>query len=146
MTSIVSAAVAAVVGALQAATPVAPQIERVRLRALKAGTTTAVVVRPLQAQAEILTLGFNGPSVWTTPIAVECYARVTPGVAADVAVDALASAVYARLMADQTLGGAVVALQPKGLSYDFDSDADTTVCATFIFEARHVAGASVFTN
>lgn len=146
MTSIVNAAVTAAMSALQAPTPVAPQIERVRLRALKSGATTAVVVRPLQSEATLLALGFNSASVWTTPIAVECYARATPGVAPDVAVDALASTVYARLMADPTLGGTVASLQPKGLNYDFDSDADTTVCATFIFEARHIAGANVFTH
>jgi len=48
-------------------------------------------------------------------------------------------------MADQTLTGAVRSLTPVSLSYDFDVDAEPTVCATFSFLVRHVAGASVFT-
>ena len=94
---------------------------------------------------ETIGLGFGSLTAWATPIAVECYAKATPGTAPDVAVDALASAVYARLLADPTLGGVVRSLTPTGLSYDFDADADQTACATFVFTARHVAGAAVFT-
>lgn len=144
MTSIVNAAVTAVVAALSAATPVAAQIDRTRLRPLKANSTTAVVVRATQSDVEHTALGFNNPSAWATTLLVECYAKAAAGTTPDVAVDALAKAVYARLMTDPTLAGAVRSLSPNALSYDFDTDAEQTVCATFTFIARHVAGASVF--
>lgn len=145
MTSIVNAAVTAIVAALQSATPVAPQIERTRLRALKAGTTTAVVVRAPSSEATTIAVQFNAPSVWTTLIVVECYARASAGTAPDVAVDTVASAAYARIMADPTLGGVIASLTPVSLQYDFDADIDQTACAIFTFQARHVAGSQVFT-
>lgn len=145
MTSIVNAAVTAIIAALQSATPVAPQIDRTRLRALKASTTTAVVVRALQSEVTTVAMGFASPTAWSTVIVIECYARASAGAAPDVAVDAVASAAYARLMADPTLGGVLASLTPMALQYDFDADADQTVSAVFTFQARHVAGAQVFT-
>ena len=47
--SLVNTAVTAVVGALQASPAVCPLVERVRLRPQAAGTASAVVVRPRQA-------------------------------------------------------------------------------------------------
>lgn len=144
MTSIVNAAVTAIIAALQSATPVAPQIDRTRLRALKASTTTAVVVRAPQSEATTIAMQFNACMAWTTVIVIECYARAPAGTAPDVAVDAVASAAYARVMADPTLGGVLASLTPVALHYDFDADADQSVSAIFTFHARHVAGASVF--
>ncbi|MCX8017683.1 MAG: hypothetical protein N2690_07285 [Rhodocyclaceae bacterium] len=134
--SMINTLVTAVVAALQAAPAVSSRVERVRLRALPAGTSTAVVVRPLSSEVLASELSTGQPYVWDTQLVVECYARAQQGTAADVAVDALVSAVYARLLADTTLGGAAVVLQPQSIAYDFDVDGESVVCASIQFIAR----------
>lgn len=136
MTTMVCAAVTAIMAALGSGTPVASQIARVRLRPIAQAQAQAVVVRPLSAEVTQAQMAPGMPVSWTSGIAVECYARSST-TTADLSVDALAEAVYARLMADPTLGGAVLALQPQSLTWDFDADADQTACATFVFHARH---------
>lgn len=144
MTSMVSTAVGAIVAALSAATPVASQIARVRLRPIASPQAQAVVVRPLQTEVSEVALIPGQPVSWTTAISVECYARSGVATAPDVAVDSLVEAVYARLMADTTLGGVVLSLQPQSLAWDFDADGEQTTCATFVFNARHrSAGATL---
>lgn len=135
MTTLFSNAVAAIVAALASGTPVAPQIERVRLRPMTKAQDRAVVVRPQTAAASEPALYPNAPVSWTAAISVECYARSSVGTAPDVAVDSLLQDVYARLMQDPTLGGAVVSLEPKSINWDFDVDADQTTCATLVFHA-----------
>ena len=137
MTSIVNVAVTAIVDALSSGTPVASQIARVRLRPLAQSSTQAVIVRPLQSRVDQVALSPGYPVSWLTAIAVECYARSGSATAPDVAVDALLEAVYARLMADQTLGGAVLDLQPQSIEYEYDADNEQTTCATLVFQARH---------
>jgi hypothetical protein len=142
--SMVNTLVTAVVAALQANPAVAPRVDRVRLRALPASATTAVVVRPMAADVLDAEMPTGYPYAWTTQLAVECYARAAQGTAPDVAVDALLSAVYARLMADATLGGAATVLQPQAITYDFDVDGENVVCATLQINARQMTvGASL---
>lgn len=139
MTSFASATVGAIVAALSSGTPVASQIARVRLRPLAATQAQAVVVRPLQAEVTEKSLTPGYPVSWTTAIGVECYARSGVATAPDVAVDSLVEAVFARLMADPTLGGVVLSLQPQHISWDFDADGEQTTCATLVFHARNRA-------
>jgi hypothetical protein len=134
MTTLVSTAVTAIVAALQSAPAVAPNVARVRLRPQAQATTQAVVVRPLQSQAGEASLGPGYPVSWVSTVSVECYARSTAATTPDVAVDALVESVYARLMADTTLGGAVISLQPQDVSYDFDADGEQTTCVTLVFQ------------
>lgn len=140
--SIVDAVMAAAVAALQAGPAVAAQVERVRLRPLAGAATTAVVVRPVQADRETAAMAFAGPDAWAVRIGVECYARAAAGVAADVALDPVLQAVYARLMADPTLGGVLRGLEPLSLAFDFDADGEKTACGIFIFTARVNSGPS----
>lgn len=135
MTSLVSNAVAAIVAALNVAPPVATQIARVRLRPMAQAQAQAVVVRPLQSDVTTVSEYTSLPVSWTSAISVECYARTGAATTPDVAVDSLVEAVYARLMADPTLGGVVVSLTPQSLSWDFDADGEQTVCAAFVFHA-----------
>lgn len=137
MTSFVSATVAAIVAALTSGTPVASQVARVRLRPLAAAQAQAVVVRALQSEVSESSLIPGLPVSWTSAIGVECYARSSVATAPDVAVDSLVEAVYARLMADPTLGGVVLSLQPQSLAWDFDADGEQTTCCTLVFHARH---------
>lgn len=143
MTSLVNTAVTAIIASLSSGTPVASQIGRVSLRPVAAAQAQSVVVRPMHSEVTERVLS-GIPTGWTTALAVECYARCTADQSPDVAVDSLVEAVYARLMEDPSLGGAVLALQPQNVAYDFDSDGDRTVCATFTFTVRQRGGQSVF--
>ena len=141
MTSMVSTAVSAVIAALNAAPAVAGQVARVRLRPWAADVMQAVVVRPVESQADQTAITTGLPVSWTTAIAVDCYARSKAAATApDAAVDALLESVYARLMTDASLGGAVLALIPQGISYEFDVDGEQTTCAVLTFQARHRTG------
>lgn len=144
MTTLVSTAVAAVIAALNAGTPVSTQIARVRLRPMAQAQAQAVVVRPLQSEVAETSLYPNLPVSWTSAISVECYARTSAATTPDLAVDSLVEAVYARLMADPTLGGAVLSLQPQSMSWDFDADGDQTACATLVFHALQRSTGATF--
>ena len=124
MTSIVNTAVTAMVALLQSGTPVAPLVARVRLRPVAQASALAVVVRPLNSQVTEAALAPGYPVSWTSAIAVECYARSGTATA--------------------TLGGAVLALQPQEVAYDFDADGDQTTCATLVFSVRHKTAGTTF--
>lgn len=57
---------------------------------------------------------------WRTRIRVECLARATSTTPADDAADALAASAYARLMADTTLAGAAIDLDPQAIAWTED--------------------------
>ncbi len=140
--SIINTAVTAIVLALKSAPAVAP-VERVTLRPMAQSVTRQIVVRPHGSEAT--ETDFNGqPIRWTTQIAIECYARATAPMSPDVAVDALLDAAYARLLSDPTLGGAVIALLPQSVTFDFDVDAEKTACATLVLHAQHRANPLTF--
>lgn len=134
MTTIVNAAVTAMVAALKRAPAVCAHVDRVRLRPVAQNVTQAIAVRAVESQPleESELPGY--PIAWLTTIAVECYAKNAANTTPDVAVDALAEAAYSRLMEDITLGGAVISVNPKGMSFDFDADGDQTVCVSLIFK------------
>lgn len=138
--SLVKTAVDAVVAALSG---VAPQVSRVRLRPLPAGSAKAVLVRPVQAEVLDAELTTGRPYSWNVLVAVECYARAAAGSPLDVEVDGLVSDVYSRLMTDASLGGAVVQVQPQGITYDFDVDGEQTVCASISFLIRQRSVGSI---
>lgn len=128
--------VAAMAAALSAAPAVCPQIHRARARPAAAEWSQMVVIRPIDATLEPLGV-LGAPFNVDTRIAVECHARAPAGASADAGVDELLGAVYARLMADTTLGGLVGDLRPEALTYDFDAEAEPIACATLTFTAVH---------
>lgn len=131
--------VLAAVSAVIAAIPGGVTVHRVRLRALPASTTEAVCVRPVRA--DVAETDMSGrPITWRSTVEVECYARATGATALDEAVDPLVSQVYAALLTDPSLGGAVVDVAPQSLAYDFDTDAEAVACATLVFSVFHRAG------
>lgn len=137
--SLVRDSLDAVMTSLGASPAVATQIDRQRLRPLAKSVQTAVVVRVEGARVyEPMTL-VGQVIAWDVQVAVECYARVSSSDAADEAVDNLVETVYARLMTDPTLSGAVQTLVPQGLQYDFDADGEQVVCATFLFVIRQIS-------
>lgn len=136
MSTLINTAVTAIVSALNSSPAVCAHIDRARLRPVAQSVALAVAVRP--SQSEVIQFQLSSlPVSWATTITIDCYARSGASVSADVAVDALIESVYSRLMADPTLAGAVIALQPKGISYDFDADGDQTTCASLVFNVLH---------
>jgi len=74
---------------------------------------------------------------WKTTIRVECVARDSGSSTAEEVADAMATAVFARVMADQRLGGLCIAINPKGTAVDAD-DGESDVCAIHVpFEVVH---------
>lgn len=142
MTSLANTAVTAVMQALQAAPAVAGSVGRVQLRPVAKSVASAVVVRPVASS--VLESSLPGaPIAWATTVAVECYARAA-GVSPDVAVDPVVQSVYARLMADTSLGGAVNLIEPQDIAFDFDVDGEQTACATLVFIIRQIAAPGIF--
>jgi hypothetical protein len=131
--------VTALVAKLNEAPPVCPQVSRVLLRPLAKEAAQAVVVRPLQSDVTQTSLMPALPACWITSVVVECYARSGNNTAPDAAVDDLLDAVYSRLMADTTLGGAVRYIRPEKIEFDFDADGQQTTCATLFMTAQHGA-------
>ena len=136
--------VGAMVAALQAAPAVSAQVHRVRLRPMAQDWQTAVVVRPLGVELADA-VGQGVACVWTTSVAVECYARAPSGTSADLGVDAVLQAVTTRLLADRSLGGTVGDLALGAIAYDFDTDGDATACATLTYQIRHATAANPVT-
>jgi len=143
MTTLVNQSVTAICAALQSAPAVAASIGRVNLRPIAQASAQAVVVRPLGAVPGSVTEYAGQPLLWECSIAVECYARSTGSAAPDQSVDALLESVYARLMQDTTLSGAVLSIDPKQITYDFDADGDKSACATLVFSTISRASAGL---
>ncbi len=141
MSTAFATVVAALVSTLAAAPNVSAQIHRVRLRPMAQDWQTAVVVRPLGVTLQDAA-GQGVACVWTTSVAIECYARAVQGATADVAVDAVLQAVANRLLANRSLGGTVGDLALSAITYDFDTDAQDTACATLTYQIRHATAAN----
>ena len=121
---------------LRMAPAVAGTVERNRLRTLPEECRTAAVVRLSRSQpslAEIL----GGSIDWRTAFAVECYARADSEQEMDAAVDPILRAVYARLAADETLGGAVMALEAGAIEWEFSTTSESVAVAVLNFSAMH---------
>lgn len=142
MTAIASI-VGAIVAALSAGTPVSAHIFRARVRPVPDEATNAVAVRPVSALPDRSDIG-GAPVDFTTNIAVECYAR-SATTSPDLAVDALLESVYARLMADASLGGLVMDLNLTGIDFNFDADALQSGSATLTFAVRHRTSSTTLT-
>lgn len=141
MSTAFATVVGALVSTLAAAPAVSAQIHRVRLRPMAQAWATAVVVRPLGVDLQTA-VGQGVACVWTTAVVIECYARAAPGTTADVAVDAVLQAVTTRLLANRSLGGTVGSLDLSAITYDFDTDAEATACATLTYQVRHATAAN----
>jgi len=69
-----------------------------------------------------------GPIDWKTRIRIECLARATSAASADDAADALAASVYARVMADPSLGGKAIDTEAQAMAWTED-EADPALSA-----------------
>jgi hypothetical protein len=135
----------AIVAALRTAPAIAPQVDRVRLKPWPTSVSNSVVVRPAEATRTPVPFSPADHSVWQLRISVDCYGRANRGAntTAEDAADAQLQAAYSRLMADPSLGGALLGLEPVGVSYDFDEAGDPpTACASLVLIARCQAAPS----
>ena len=145
MSTLIASTVAAIVALLQASPAVAAQVDRSRLRPYAKEISQGLVVRPVQAEAADGALGNPGlPIKWVSTIAVDCYQRSTASTAPDAAVDNLVAGVYTRLLTDPTLGGVALWVQPKAVSYDFDTDGEQTTCVTLHFHVHQRTSGAIF--
>jgi len=140
MSTAFASVVGAVVAALQAAPAVSAQVDRVRLRPIAKESATAIVVRPLGADADT-SVGQGVVGIWATSVTVECYARSGASVSPDVAVDTLLQDAATRLYQNRSLGGLVGDLTLSTVAYDFDVDGDNTACVTLTYQIRHATAA-----
>jgi len=70
-----------------------------------------------------------GVTHWTTRIHVKCVARSASGLSADDVADALGQEVFARVMADPTLGGKATDTTAQGMAWTEDEfDTQLSVC------------------
>jgi len=139
------AACGALVAALRTAPAVAPQVDRVRLHPWPAAAVSGVVVRPAEATRTPVPFSAADHSVWQLRVSVDCYGRAnrSTNTTAEDAADAQLQAAYSRLMADPSLGGSLLGLEPVGVSYDFDESGDPpTACASLVLIARLQAAPS----
>ena len=79
------------------------------------------------------------PFDWRTRIRVECVARDDGPVDADTAADALGVQAYARIMADTTLAGLALDVEPMGLAWTGDEADTALVACQLIFTVWHTS-------
>jgi len=135
MSTVFANVVGAMVAALSAGTPVSPNISRARIKPLAAEWASAVVVRLQESQFDRMAI-FGAPINTDTLVVVECYARST-ALSADLAVDAVMQAAYARLAANPTLSGTVADCQLQAINFDFDTEQERMGCALMTYLIRH---------
>ena len=144
MTTVMSAAVAAILAKLNEAPAVAAVVERTRLRALPNGIAEAVNVKVMDAETGERAQD-GAVLYWRARIAVELYARAQPDQAADEAIDALLERVFARLMQQPTLGVGWMFLAPEdgaGLVFDYESHGETVASVVLTLSARILTAGS----
>jgi hypothetical protein len=128
----------AVAALYQAATALAGnRIHENRNFPLAEGVASQIQVFRLQSVPERLLLGPTAPIDWVTDIRTVIKARTDGATSAEAAADAIAVAAYARVMADQTLGGLCEQIEPGTFEWD-QAEADSNVVqVSWDIQVRH---------
>lgn len=79
------------------------------------------------------------PFDWRTRIRVECVARDDGPIDADTAADALGVQAYARILADTTLAGLALDVEPVGMAWAGDEADTALVACQLIFTVWHTS-------
>jgi hypothetical protein len=104
---------AAVRTALTGTTGVSTRIYRSRVEPLSRGESPAIVVEPVSDTAEQNT---SLPTLdWSLTVRVAVIVR---GAIPDQVADPIVESLHSRLMADLTLGGYAIDIQPQGVNFD----------------------------
>ena len=114
------AIVSAIVSALLASPPLAGGrvAEEAAFDALPEGVAQAISVAMVRSLAQAVLVGGGAPIDWRTTVRIQCLARADAAGAGGRASRALHAQVYARLMADPTLGGLAGFIEPPALASD----------------------------
>ena len=118
-----------------------------RHRPVPADVPTQIFVYLEQSQATPASMHGDTRVDWQTQIRIECLARKVTGTDADDAADALAAAVYARLMGDANLGGLLNnPLEQTAVGWA-DDEADGQLSGVqLLFTAKHRTGNNTLTH
>lgn len=104
-----------------------------------------IQVYRVDAQSERPFLGATAPIDWTTTIRTVVKARKDATNSAEIAADTVMAACWARVMADQTLGGLVQLLESGGITWEQDEADSNVVMFTWDFQVQHRTEANVIT-
>ena len=109
-----------------------------RRRPVPDGVADAVFVYLEKSTPTPAAYGFDTRIDWSTQIRVECVSRKVAAVDADDRADTLAGQVYARLMANATLSGALIdPLEQAGMAWAEDEVDGQLSGVQLIFTAAH---------
>lgn len=104
---------------------------------LPADVASQIQVYRIQSQPERNLIGVTAPIDWVTIIRTVIKARKSGGSSAEAIADDIACSCFARLMADQTLGGLADELRPGPFVWDQDEAESNVVQAVFDVEVVH---------
>lgn len=104
---------AAVASALAGTTGVSTRIYRSRVEPMSRGESPAIVIEPVQDQAEQNT---SLPTLdWSLTVRISVIVR---GAIPDQLADPTVESLHSKLMADLTLGGYAIDVQPQGVTFE----------------------------
>jgi hypothetical protein len=104
---------AAVASALAGTTGVSTRIYRSRVEPMSRGESPAIVIEPVQDQAEQNT---SLPTLdWSLTVRISVIVR---GAIPDQLADPTVESLHSKLMADLTLGGYAIDVQPQGVNFE----------------------------
>lgn len=105
--------IAGVRSALTGTTGVSTRIYRSRVEPITRGESPAIVVEPVSDQANT-DVSFCKTD-WTLTIRIAVIVR---GVIPDQQADAIVEDLHSKVMADQTIGGYAMSIEPRGVQFD----------------------------
>lgn len=107
--------------------------------ALPQGVPSQINVHRVQSQPERILIGAAAPIDWTTDIRTAITARkdALADSQAEPAADAIAVQCFARVMADQTLGGLCQQIEPGLIAWDQDEADSNVVQITWDIQVTH---------
>jgi hypothetical protein len=119
-------------------TAVADVVMRGRLKPLAANLNTAVVVRFDRSSGDQATMA-NGPTDWTSSIALDCYARATGDVDPEDVAGPVLQAVYQRLaVADMAALGVTQLVASTEVQASFAEADPNLACMTLFISVQHM--------
>jgi hypothetical protein len=138
---------AAIAAALSAAPALASgNIQQNRDYALPTGIAAQVNVNFVSTEATDSLLGADAPRDWDSVFELAFTTRAASGVEAADAADALWTEAYARLMADDTLGGLAMQLLPGSVDVTWDEGGTSVARVTWTVTAKHTTTHNVIAS
>ena len=118
--------IASIRTALNGTTGVSTRIYRSRVEPITRGESPAIVVEPISDQAVMS--NSHCKTDWTLTVRIAVIVR---GAIPDQQADAIVESLHAKIMADQTIGGYAMAIEPRGVQFDMveaDQPAGVIAC------------------